>query len=199
MRPSFFETSADLRKRFQELPQTSSELWVGFYKRDSGKGGITYREALDEGLCCGWIDGVRKSVDANSYMIRFTPRRPSSIWSQVNLKRVNELIKLHRVLRAGLTAFQARDPKKSGLYSFENRPGKLDAAFEKELQANQAACVFFQRQPPWYQRTANFWVMSAKKEETRRRRLAVLIQDSERGRTIPPLTRPAKSRAKTHG
>ncbi|NUO80663.1 YdeI/OmpD-associated family protein, partial [candidate division KSB1 bacterium] len=133
-------------------------------------------------------------VDDVSYMIRFTPRRPKSIWSAINLKRVEELTKQGLMHESGLKVFQARDLKKSGQYSFEQeKPQQLDEAYEKKLRANKRAWKFFQAQPPWYQRTSSFWVMSAKQEETRLRRLAILIDDSAHERSIAPLQRPAKA------
>jgi len=154
---------------------------------------MTWPESVDEALCFGWIDGIRKSVDGISYTIRFTPRKPRSNWSAINLKRVQALKKMGRMQATGLKAFEARDSKRSGVYSFEQRRPKLDEAYEKKLKANKAAWKFFQAQAPWYQRTSSWWVMSAKKEETRLKRLATLIDDSAHGRTIAPLTRPTKS------
>ena len=188
----FFKTPVQLRKWFKQHHQASPELWVGFYKKVTGKKGITYHEALDEALCFGWIDGVRKSVDAASYMSRFSPRRARSAWSRINIRRAGELIKLGRMSAAGLKAFKARDPKRSGLYSFENAPRRLSRQFEQKLKANEKAREFFQAQAPWYRKLASFWVMSAKKEATRRRRLAILIRDSARGRPIPPLPQPRR-------
>jgi uncharacterized protein YdeI (YjbR/CyaY-like superfamily) len=192
MDPKFFKTPSDWRKWLELNHDRLQELWVGFYKRDSGKPSITWPESVDGALCFGWIDGVRKSIDATSYKIRFTPRRPGSIWSAINIKRVAELTKLGLMHAAGLKVFRERDPKKSGRYSFEQKPQQLDPAYEKELRANKRAWTFFQAQPPWYRRTCSFYVMSAKQEETRRRRLARLIQDSEHERPISPLLRTKK-------
>ncbi len=145
---------------------------------------------MDQALCFGWIDGVRKGIDDASYTIRFTPRKPQSIWSAVNVKRAQELARQGLMHPAGLKAFEERDQKKSGLYSYEQRESsQLDPAYEKQFKANKKAWDFFQSKPPSYQQPAIWWVMSAKQEETRLRRLATLIQDSEHGRTIPPLTR----------
>ncbi|MGH7493634.1 MAG: YdeI/OmpD-associated family protein [bacterium] len=192
MNPKFFKAPSDWRKWLERNHDRAQELWVGFYKRDSGKPSITWPESVDGALCFGWIDGVRKSIDATSYKIRFTPRRPGSIWSAINIKRVAELTKLGLMHVAGLKVFRERDPKKSGRYSFEQKPLQLDPAYVKELRANKKAWIYFQAQPPWYRRTSSFWVMSAKQEETRRRRLARLIDDSEHGRSIAPLTRSKK-------
>lgn len=197
--PTFFATPADLRAWFEAHHEDTLELWVGLYKRGSRKPSVTWPEAVDEALCCGWIDGVRKSLGEASYMIRFTPRRARSVWSAVNLRRIEELRALGRVRPAGLRALEERDQKRSGLYSYENRPQKLDEGFEKELCANRKAWEFFSGQPPWYRRTAAFWVMSAKREETRVRRLATLIRDCAAGRRIGPLSREPKSRPPSAG
>jgi uncharacterized protein YdeI (YjbR/CyaY-like superfamily) len=164
------------------------ELLIGFHRVDSGRGGLTYREALDEALCFGWIDGLRKRHDADSYSIRFTPRKPDSIWSVVNTTRINELIKLDRMHAAGLKVFQQRDEKKSKLYSYEVGSCKFATAYEKQFLASPTAWEFYQAQAPWYRRVSCYWVMSAKREETRLRRLATLIADSASGRRIKQLT-----------
>jgi uncharacterized protein YdeI (YjbR/CyaY-like superfamily) len=196
MKPVYFESAPEFSKWLGSHGGSSSELLVGFYKKDSDRGTITYREALDEALCFGWIDGVRRSVDQESYCIRFTPRRPGSIWSRINIKKAQKLKDLGRMHPAGLQAFAARRPDRSGLYSFENAPRELQASFQREFKRNKPAWTFFQDRPPWYRRVASFWVMSAKKEETRRRRLATLIADSAKGRSIKPLTRPMPSSAR---
>lgn len=196
MKPKFFATPAAFRKWLEQNHDKAQELWVGFHKKSTGKPSITWPEAVDQLLCFGWIDGIRKSVDDRSYTIRVTPRKPRSNWSAINIKRVNELTKMGLMHPAGLKAFQAHDPKKSGVYSFERRPQKLDAKYEKKFRTNKKAWAFFQAQPPWYQRTAGFWVVSAKKEETRLKRLATLIEDSAQGKTIAPLTRAPRQRKK---
>jgi uncharacterized protein YdeI (YjbR/CyaY-like superfamily) len=191
MEPIFFSSPPELRKWLEEHHDTTQELWVGFYKKSSGQPSITWPEAVREALCFGWIDGVRKSIDDVSYTNRFTPRKPGSNWSTVNVNHVNELIQLGLMQPSGLKAFQERDQKKSGIYSYERtKDYKLDDAYEQKLQANKKAWEFFQAQALWYQRAATWWVISAKQEETRLKRLARLIEDSEHGRTIPPLTRP---------
>jgi uncharacterized protein YdeI (YjbR/CyaY-like superfamily) len=129
-----------------------SELWVGFFKKSSGKGGVTYAEAVDEALCFGWIDGLRKRVDELSYTQRFTPRRPKSNWSRINIQHVERLRKAERMTLAGIKAFAAREPERSGAYSFENAPRKLSATDKKQFKAHKIAWGFFQRQPPGYQR-----------------------------------------------
>jgi uncharacterized protein YdeI (YjbR/CyaY-like superfamily) len=165
-----------------------AELWVGFYKKDSGRVGITYSEAVDEALCFGWIDGIKKRVDDLSYTHRFTPRKSKSNWSLVNIRKARELIRLGRMKKAGLEAFERRDPRRSGVYSFENQPRALDPAYVKQFQANAKAWQFFQAQPPGRQRLACWWVQSAKKEETRQKRLAHLIAESAKGRRVGVLS-----------
>jgi uncharacterized protein YdeI (YjbR/CyaY-like superfamily) len=196
MPPQFFATPSKLRTWLARHHNKTRELWVGFYKKDSGKASITWPQAVDAALCFGWIDGVRKSIDEISYTIRLTPRKPRTIWSAVNIKKAQELTKLGLMHPAGLEAFQARTKERSGIYSYEQRRNaKLDPQYEKKLRANRKAYEFFQSQAPWYQRTSIFWVMSAKKEETRLKRLATLIACSRDGRSIKPLTRPARSGA----
>ncbi len=185
---TFFNSPSELREWLAQHHDTANAVMVGFYKKQSGNGGITYPEALDEALCFGWIDGVRKTLDGGSYTIRFTPRKPRSIWSAVNIKRVGELIALGRMQPAGLKAFEGRDAARSRLYSFENRPQVLEGEYEERLRANEQAWAFFQAQPPSYRRVAVWWVMSAKQEETRQRRLATLIADSEQGRRLAAVT-----------
>jgi uncharacterized protein YdeI (YjbR/CyaY-like superfamily) len=194
MKPEFFPTPSDLRNWLAQHHDHTRELWVGFYKRNSGKPSLTWPEAVDVALCYGWIDGVRKSIDEISYTIRLTPRKPRSTWSAINIKKVQKLTKLGLMQPAGLKAFQSRTKDRSGIYSYEQRRNaKLDARYEKKLRTNKKAYEFFQAQAPWYQRTSIFWVMSAKKEETRLKRLAALIACSQDSRTIKPLTRPGRS------
>ncbi len=190
---TYFRTPADLRKWFGANHAKAAELWVGFHKRDSGKPSITWPESVDEALCVGWIDGIRKSLGPESYTIRFTPRRKGSIWSAVNIARVKVLTDEKRMRPTGVTAFAARLENKSGIYAYEQREqAKLDAAAEKEFRANRKAWAFFSEQAPSYRRTATYWVISAKKEETRRRRLATLIADSAARRRLKQLTPPGK-------
>jgi uncharacterized protein YdeI (YjbR/CyaY-like superfamily) len=194
MKPLFFASPSELRNWFEKYHETTQELWVGFYKTSSGKPSVTWPEAVDQALCFGWIDGVRKGIDDLSYTIRFTPRKPHSNWSGVNVKRVGELIKLGLMQPAGLKTFQERDQNKSEVYSYEQRKNsQLDPAYENQLRANKKAWEFFQSRPPSYQQPAIWWVMSARQEETRLKRLAILIECSEHGRTVPPLTRPTRS------
>ncbi len=162
---------------------------VGLYKKASGRPSITWPQLVDELLCFGWIDGLRRSVDDVSYSIRVTPRKPTSIRSDKNTRRVRELIDLGRMTPAGLAAFEHRDPERSGIYSFENETPELGETYEAELRANPAAWEFFQSQPPSYRKITTRWVLSARREETRRRRLATLIEDSANGLRIGPLRR----------
>jgi uncharacterized protein YdeI (YjbR/CyaY-like superfamily) len=188
--PTFFSTPRDFRRWLERNHAKVAELWVGFHKKGTGRPSVTWPEAVDEALCFGWIDGVRYRIDEISYRIRFTPRTPKSTWSNVNVKRVAALKKLGRMAPAGLAAFAKADPKKSGIYAYERRNATLGAAHEKSFKANKAAWAFFKAQAPSYQRTVTHWVVSAKQEETRQRRLARLIADSEAGRRIGLLERP---------
>ncbi|HET8910991.1 MAG TPA: YdeI/OmpD-associated family protein [Ktedonobacteraceae bacterium] len=188
MEATFFITPTDFRRWLEENQASTTELLLGFYKKNSNKPGITYAQALDEALCYGWIDGVRRSLDETSYTIRFTPRKASSIWSNVNIKRAEELIELGLMQPAGLKAFNKRRPDKSGIYSFETDEQQLDTGYEEQFRARSEAWAFFQSQPPYYQKTARFWVMSAKKEETRLKRLATLIEDSSHHRRLKNLS-----------
>lgn len=188
--PTFFPTPAELRDWLERHHQSETELWVGFYKKGSGRPSITWPESVDEALCFGWIDGVRRSLDAESYVIRFSPRRRGSIWSEVNTRRARELIEMGRMEPAGLRAFEARDPERTRAYSFEQRStARLTEDDEAHFRANRVAWEFFQSQPPGYRRTALWWVMSAKREATRQRRLRQLIADCEAGRRIGLLGR----------
>jgi uncharacterized protein YdeI (YjbR/CyaY-like superfamily) len=192
VKATFFRTPADFRKWFEKNHEKTPELLVGFYKKGSGKPSITWPESVDEALCFGWIDGIRRMIDEESYSIRFTPRRARGIWSAVNVKRVAELTKLGRMQPAGVRAFEARDPKRSYAYSFEQgkESQRLAPEYQAQLEANPKAWTFFHSQAPYYQRTVSWWVMSAKKEETRLKRLATLIDDSAHERRIGPMTRP---------
>jgi len=194
----FFATPADFRAWLEQNHAIEQELFVGFYKRESGKPSITWPESVDCALSYGWIDGVRNTIDEVSYRIRFTPRKPTSTWSAINVKRVAELTKLDLMRPAGVIAFEARKGDKTGIYAYEQRKNaKLPPAFEKKFQANKRAWAYFQAQPPWYQRTASYRVISAKQEETRQRRLDQLIEASAAGRPIKELSRPGTSKAKS--
>ncbi|HEY0594097.1 MAG TPA: YdeI/OmpD-associated family protein [Thermoanaerobaculia bacterium] len=183
--PRFFRTPADFARWLERNHAMKSELWVGFHKKGSGKPSLTWPESVDEALCWGWIDGVRKSLDESSYVIRFTPRKPTSTWSEVNTRRAKELIAEGRMKPAGLRAFEARRPETSGGYSFEQRKNpQLDPELEKRFRANRAAWTFFQAQPPGYRRVTTWWVISAKREATRASRLEKLIAASAAGRRL---------------
>lgn len=181
MEPRFFSTPAQFRQWLERNYDRTTELLVGIHKKSFGKKSITYNEALDEALCFGWIDGVRKNFDETSYTIRFTPRKPRSIWSLVNVNHVERLIKEGRMHAAGLEAYARRDPKLTGIYSFENRPRELAPEYEQEFRRNKTAWDFFEQQAPSFKRVAIFYVMSAKKEETRTKRLQRLIESSAKG------------------
>jgi uncharacterized protein YdeI (YjbR/CyaY-like superfamily) len=180
----FFKTAAEFRRWLAAHHATETELLVGFYKKASGTPGIGYKEAVDEALCFGWIDGIKKRVDEARYTHRFTPRKAESIWSLVNATRLKELIAARRVAKPGLEAWQRRDPKKTGIYSFENRPKTFEPALERTFKAEKAGWAFFSVQPPGYRRLMTFYVMSAKQPETRARRLATLIKSSAEGKRI---------------
>jgi uncharacterized protein YdeI (YjbR/CyaY-like superfamily) len=181
MAPTFFKKPDDFRAWLGKHHQTHKELLVGFYKKDSGKPSISWPESVDEALCYGWIDGVRKSLDDISYTIRFTPRKTTSIWSLVNIKKVQVLTSEGRMQEAGIQAFAARKESKSGIYAFEQEPAELPAAFVKIFSKNKTAWSFFQAQPPSYRKTLAWWVISAKQEATWKLRLTKLIQASGQG------------------
>lgn len=193
---TFFPTAAAFRAWLAEHAATEREVWVGFYKKGAGKSGITYPEAVDEALCAGWIDGVRRGLGAESYTNRFTPRKPGSNWSAVNIRRVGELRDLGRMHPAGLAAFERRTSDAGRQYSYENTRG-LDGPYEARFRANAAAWAFFEAQPPSYRRVTSWWVLSAKREATRQRRLATLIADSERGERLAGLDRPPRAVPRT--
>jgi uncharacterized protein YdeI (YjbR/CyaY-like superfamily) len=188
----YFTSPDELRNWYVKHHDTATELVIGFYKKHTGTPSVSYQEALDEALCFGWIDGIRRRVDDERYRNRYTPRQKRSVWSDVNIKRVGELTELGRMHPAGLKAFNERDPARTKQYSNEQENLALDPAYEAELKANPAAWDFFQSQPPSYRKPATWWVMSAKKEETRLRRLATLIEDSAAGRRVAPLTSPRR-------
>ena len=167
VKPTFFAKSSDFRKWLQQNHHKKTEFLVGFYKVDSGKPSMTWSESVDQALCFGWIDGVRQSIDKESYQIRFTPRKPTSIWSSINIKKFEELVKLGLMQPAGFASFEHRTEKKSGIYSFEQKVVELSADFIKQFKANKKAWKYFQSLAPSYQKTSAHWVMSAKQETTR--------------------------------
>jgi uncharacterized protein YdeI (YjbR/CyaY-like superfamily) len=191
VKPKFFRTPDAFRQWLEKHHATERELLVGFYRKSTGRQSITWKEAVDQALCFGWIDGVRRSIDADSYYNRFTPRKRKSNWSRINIARVDELIAEGLMRPSGLAAFEARDAEADAKYSFERENVQLDGEYAKRLRANEAAAGFFYAQPPSYRKTATWWVISAKREETRLRRLQQLIDDSAAGRRIGPMRRKA--------
>jgi uncharacterized protein YdeI (YjbR/CyaY-like superfamily) len=183
-KPKFFTTPEKFRAWLEKNHATATELEVGFHKKSSGKKSITYGEALDEALCFGWIDGVKRSLNETSYQQRFTPRRARSIWSLVNVKHVERLKKAGKMHAAGLAAYEQRDPKRTGIYAFENAPRELSEEYEREFRKTKGAWEYFQTYPPYLKKSVSFWVMSAKKEETRATRLQRLIESCAKGERI---------------
>lgn len=190
--PTFFRSAAAFRKWLERHHASTPFVWIGFWKKHTGHESITYAEAVDEALCFGWIDGLLKRIDADRHMQRYTPRRPGSIWSGINLRKAEVLKKAGRMAKAGLDAFENRDPKRAGLYSYQNRHVTLSTELEKRLRSRRAAWKFFEAQPPGYRRVAAFWVMNAKRPETRVRRLDQLIEESAAGRRLGSVTGKAK-------
>jgi uncharacterized protein YdeI (YjbR/CyaY-like superfamily) len=184
MKPKFFTNPLKFRKWLEDNHNKKKELIVGFYKKLSGKPGITWPESVEQALCFGWIDGIRKSIDAESYLIRFTPRNPKSNWSAVNIKKVEELKKLGLMKPAGLAAYSRIDKNNSYIYSFEQRILRFDPRYEETFKKNKKAWNNFQLQAPYYRKTVTHWVMSAKQEKTRLKRLNTLIKDSKAGLKI---------------
>lgn len=184
----FFPSQLDFREWLEHNHESAKELYVGFYKKGSGKQNMTWSQSVDQALCYGWIDGVRKSIDSESYHIRFTPRKPNSTWSTININKVEELTRQGLMKPAGMLAFAQRKEDKSGIYSYEQEGAKLSDDFETKFRANTKAWTFFQSLPPSYHKPAIKWVMSAKQEATRIKRLNELINDSEVGRKIKALS-----------
>jgi uncharacterized protein YdeI (YjbR/CyaY-like superfamily) len=190
VKPLFFATPAEFGAWLEEHHATAGELWVGFYKKGSGKRSITWQESVEQALRFGWIDGVRRSLGDDSYTNRFTPRKPTSNWSLINVAKVEELKRRGLMAPAGLRAYEARMPERTGVYSSEReQPARLPPEQERRFRANPAAWDWFSARPPGYRRTATHWVVSAKREETRLRRLQQLIDCSAEGRNVPPLAR----------
>ena len=186
--PIYFTSPQEFYEWLEENHETADEVYVGFHKQHTGKRAMSWSEAVDQALCFGWIDGRVNRIDDDRYMQRFTPRKPTSNWSKVNVEKMARLIEDGRMRPAGLAAFEARDTNKVGVYSFENEAA-LSPEYEKRLRENRAAAEYFDSRPPWYRRTATHLVMSAKREETRERRLKQLIDDSAAGRDIKELRR----------
>jgi uncharacterized protein YdeI (YjbR/CyaY-like superfamily) len=192
-KPKFFKTAAAFRQWLATHHSSATELWVGFYKKASGKPSITYSESVDQALCFGWIDGVRYGIDDLSYKIRFTPRKPKSIWSTININKVAALTEKGFMEPAGIKAHESRTEERSEVYSFERKGVRqLDPAYEKKLKASKRAWAFLEAQIPSYRKVVTHWVMSAKQEQTRLRRLDLLIKSSEQGLWAPPYLRAQK-------
>jgi len=189
IKPKFFRTAHDFRKWLGIYHTKKDELWVGYHKRATGKLSMTWPESVNEALCYGWIDGIRKSIDDRAYMIRFTPRRPNSIWSAVNIKNFETLKRAGLILPAGQGAFDAKKEKHTNRYSFEQGTLTLLPAYEKKFKSNKTAWEFFQSLPPSVKKPSIWYVMSAKREDTQLRRLFKLMRCSEKGQRIPELRR----------
>jgi len=190
--PKFFRSARTLETWFESNHDRLDSQWIGFHKKSTGKEGITYADALDAALGWGWIDGIRKKVDDESYMIRFTPRKQTSIWSAVNIRRAEALARVGRLRPPGLAAFERRDPRRSGIYSYERESATLGPTMEKRFRATAGAWAFFSSQPPWYRKVATWWVVSAKKEETRARRLDRLIECSAAEERLAQVSSPPR-------
>ena len=181
---TFFRTPAELRRWFAKHHRTAAVLWVGFHKKESGRPSVTWPESVDEALCVGWIDGIRKRIDENSYTIRFTPRRPGSIWSAVNIRRVKALTDEGRMRPAGIAAFDRKRENKSGIYSYEQRGETLPEPYLTVLGRDKRALAFFEAQPPGYRKLVSWWVVSAKKDETRQARIEKLVDACVKGKRL---------------
>ncbi|MCB0375877.1 MAG: YdeI/OmpD-associated family protein [Sinomicrobium sp.] len=184
MKPVFFATQLHFREWLEKNHDTAQELLVGYYKVKSGKPSMTWPESVDQALCFGWIDGIRRSVDEECYCIRFTPRRPTSIWSAVNIKKVEVLIEKDLMHPAGMASFEKRKAHKSEIYSYENKPKQLSPEFKKTFMAHKKAWDFFSSQAPSYQKTIMYWIMSARQEKTRLGRLEKTIRLSDEGKRV---------------
>ncbi|WP_294229894.1 YdeI family protein [uncultured Chryseobacterium sp.] len=184
MKPTFFPTPQEFRQWLKQKHQTAKEMLVGFYKVGTGKPSMTWPESVDQALCFGWIDGVRRSIDEESYSIRFTPRKPTSIWSAVNIRKMEELTTTGLMTEAGLKAFALRKEERSAIYSHEKESAVLDPAFEKQFKANKKAWEFFITQAPSYRKVMLHWIMGAKQEKTRVSRLEKTIRESEMGKRV---------------
>jgi uncharacterized protein YdeI (YjbR/CyaY-like superfamily) len=188
-KPIFFKSPQEFYDWLEEHHESETEVYVGFHKTHTGKRAMSWSEAVDQALCFGWIDTRTNAIDEDRYMQRFTPRKPDSNWSKINVEKVAKLQEAGLMRPAGLAAFDKRTDERTGVYSFERENASLPAEYEAQLRANPAAADYFDARPPWYRRTATHWVTSAKREETRRRRLAQLIEDSAAGLDIKPLRR----------
>jgi uncharacterized protein YdeI (YjbR/CyaY-like superfamily) len=188
VKPIYFSSPQDFYDWLEQHHESDDEVYVGYWKKHTGKPSLTWSEAVDQALCFGWIDGRLNRVDEDRHMQRFTPRRPGSNWSKINVEKVAKLQEAGKMRPAGLAAFERRDESRTGVYSFE-REAELAPEYEERLRANRAAAEYFDSRPPWYRRTAVHLIMSAKREETRLRRLERLIEDSAAGRDLKELRR----------
>jgi uncharacterized protein YdeI (YjbR/CyaY-like superfamily) len=188
IQPVFFKTQSDFRKWLAKNHNKSTEIYVGYYKVGSGKQNMTWSQSVDEAICYGWIDGIRKTIDNDSYFIRFSPRKPGSNWSVVNIKKVEDLSRLGLLKPAGIAAFHLRQENKSGIYSYENKEINFSNEFENLFKLNKIAWSYFQSLPQSYKKPSIRWVMSAKRQATCIKRLEELIRESEAGRKIKPLS-----------
>jgi uncharacterized protein YdeI (YjbR/CyaY-like superfamily) len=186
-KPRFFKSQTAFRRWLEKNHDQVDEQWVGFYKKGSGRASMTWPESVDAALSFGWIDGVRRSVDSESYVTRFTPRREGSVWSAKNIDSARRLIESGEMRPSGLAAFEWRREDRSRAYSFEQGEVALDAELEGRLRAAEKAWTYWQAQSPSYRRTVTWWIMSAKRQETRLRRLDTLVSDSEAGRWVKPM------------
>ncbi|MGI8882617.1 MAG: YdeI/OmpD-associated family protein [Pyrinomonadaceae bacterium] len=184
MKPKFFPTQEDFRRWLEENHMSETELIVGFYKVGSGKTSMSWSEAVDQAICFGWIDGVRRKVNEESYSNRFTPRRPNSNWSAVHIEKVRVLTEKDLMKPAGIAAFEKRTENKSRIYVYENELKQFSEEFEKRFRANKTAWNFFEKQANWYKKRMIYWVMTAKQEATRQKRLEKLISESAKEKRI---------------
>jgi uncharacterized protein YdeI (YjbR/CyaY-like superfamily) len=191
----FFETPAELRAWFEANHESATQLWLGYHRKRTGRPSVTWQEVVDQELCFGWIDSVRYSLDGDRSAQRITPRRSGSVWSAINIKRFQELEQMGMVHPNGRAAFDKRDEAKSRIYSYENRSRGFDSATEAAFRKNRTAWKFFEAQAPSYRRTASFWVMSAKRDETKKRRLEKLIATSRAAQRLAPFVSPSRRRA----
>ncbi len=188
MQPTFFKNPAEWRQWLKENHDKADEIWLGYYKKNSGNANYSWSASVDEAICYGWIDGLRRSVDEVSYMIRFTPRRPTSIWSAVNIEKVKVLTEKGLMRPAGIKAWENRKEKRTKVYSFEQEVHELTPVYMEQLKAKPKAWAYFSKKlAPSYKRSSIHWVMGAKREDTRQRRLNILIESCEQGQKIPLL------------
>jgi uncharacterized protein YdeI (YjbR/CyaY-like superfamily) len=183
--PVFFASPLEFRAWLVDHHASAAELLVGYFRTGSGRPTMSWSESVDEALCYGWIDGVRRAIDAERYSIRFTPRKARSIWSNVNLAKVDVLIAAGRMRTAGLAAWERRSPERSGIYSFEKASVAFDAPMLRRFEGHDRAWQFFQAQPAGYRKLATHWVISAARPETRERRFTALLEHSVRGERLP--------------